>query len=132
MKDLTEIAKQLDTAWRSKDEATYRALLHKDYHFKGPMMEMKGAEEAVKFMKDCPFESSNKNCETVVQDNKLVHIFDWIVTAPFQATIPMVEIMEFEGGKLKKSRLFFDTAKFPAQAMDAMCTDESHKKAACA
>lgn len=129
MTDLVEIAKKLDTAWRAKDEATYRALLHKDYYFKGPKMEMKGVDEAVEFMKNCPFESHNENCEVVVQENKLVHIFDWIGTAPFQVTIPMVEVMEFEGSKLKKARLFFDTAKFPAQAIGAMCAD---KKAACA
>lgn len=129
MTNLTEIAKQLDTAFRTKDEAALQNLLHKDYHFKGPMMEMNGAKEAIEFMKNCPFESKNENCEVVVQGNKLVHIFDWNVTAPFQASIPMVEVLEFEGDKVKKARLFFDTAKFPAQAMDAMCAD---KKTACA
>jgi hypothetical protein len=95
------------------------------------MMEMKGIDEAVELMKNCPFESRNENSEVVVQDNKLVHIFDWIVTAPFQETIPMVEVMEFEDSKLKKARLFFDTAKFPAQAMDSMCAEKSHNKAVC-
>ncbi len=45
----------------------------------------------------------------------LVHMFDWKVTAPFQATIPMVEVMEFEGDKVKRARLFFDSALFPAE-----------------
>lgn len=129
MTDYTEIAKKLDAAWRTKDEATLQKLLHKDYHFKGPMMEMKGAKEAIEFMKNCPFESKNENCEVVVQDNKLVHIFDWNVTAPFQASIPMVEVLEFEGDKVRKARLFFDTAKMPSQAMGEMCVD---KKSACA
>jgi hypothetical protein len=129
MTDLVEIAKKLDTAWRTKDEVALQKLLHKDYHFKGPMMEMKGAKEAIELMKNCPFESKTENCEVVVQDNKLVHIFDWNVTAPFQASIPVVEVLEFEGDKVRKSRLFFDTAKMPAQAKDAICAD---KKAACA
>ena len=43
-------------------------------------------------MKNCPFESKTENCEVVVQDNKLVHIFDWNVTAPFQASTPVVEV----------------------------------------
>jgi len=120
MSDLIEIVKQMTTAWQNKDEAAVRSFLHEDYHFKGPMMEMNGIEACIKFMKTCPFESSNKNCEAIVDGDKLVHIFDWEVTAPFQATIPMVEIMEFEGRKIKNSRMFFDTALFPAEFMKQM------------
>ena len=36
-------------------------------------------------------------------------------TVPFQATIPMVEVMEFEGDKVKRARLFYDSALFPAE-----------------
>lgn len=120
MSDLIEIVKQITTAWQNKDEAAIRSLLHEDYHFKGPMMEMHGIEACIKFMHTCQYESSNKNCEAIVEGDKLVHIFDWEVTAPFQATIPMVEILEFVNGKVKNSRMFFDTAQFPAEFMEQM------------
>ena len=35
-------------------------------------------------------------------------------------TVPMVEIMEFENGKVKNSRMFFDTAQFPPEFMKQM------------
>ena len=120
MSKLINVAKQMTEAWVQKDETAFRACLHPDYSFKGPMMEMKSANEAVECMKRCPFESTSENCEVVVEGNTLVHVFDWHVTAPFKATIPMVEVMEFEGNKVKRSRLFFDSALFPAEVKEQM------------
>ena len=115
MSTLVEVAKRMTQAWEKKDAAAFRSCLHDDYSFKGPMMEMKSPDEAVEFMNRCPFEFANENCEVVVEGQTLVHMFDWKVTAPFQATIPMVEVMEFEGEKVKRARLFFDSALFPAE-----------------
>ena len=115
MSTLVDVAKKMTKAWEDKDEAAFRACLHDDYTFKGPMMEMNSANEAVEFMNSCSFECTSENCEVVVEGQTLVHIFDWKVTAPFQATIPMVEVMEFEGDKVKRARLFFDSALFPAE-----------------
>jgi len=114
MSTLTDVAKRMTKAWEDRDEATFRSCLHDDYSFKGPMMEMKSANEAVEFMRRCAFEFTNTNCEVVVEGKTLVHVFDWNVTAPFQATIPMVEVMEFEGDRVKRARLFYDSALFPA------------------
>ena len=113
MSKLVDVAKQLNEAWQHKNEVTVRSCLHKDYSFKGPMMEIHSAEEAVAFMNECPFQATPENCEVYVQGQTLVHVFDWKVTAPFQETIPMVEVLEFEGEKVKRARLFFDTALFP-------------------
>ena len=120
MSTLIDVAKQMTEAWVRKDEAAFRACLHPNYSFKGPMMEMKSANEAVEFMKRCQFESTSENCEVVVEGNTLVHVFDWNVSAPFTATIPMVEVMEFEDKKVKRSRLFFDSALFPAEVKEQM------------
>ena len=120
MSTLVDVAKKMTKAWEDKDEAAFRACLHDDYTFKGPMMEMNSANEAVEFMNRCSFECTSENCEVVVEGQTLVHIFDWKVTAPFQATIPMVEVMEFEGEKLRRARLFFDSALFPAEVKAQM------------
>ncbi len=120
MSTLVDVAKKMTKAWEDKDEAAFRACLHDDYTFKGPMMEMNSANEAVEFMNSCSFECTSENCEVVVEGQTLVHIFDWKVTAPFQATIPMVEVMEFEGEKLRRARLFFDSALFPAEVKAQM------------
>ena len=120
MSRLIEVAKKMTEAWQRKDQVAFRACLHDDYTFKGPMMEMKSANEAVECMTRCAFESTSENCEVCVDGNTLVHVFDWKVTAPFRATIPMVEVMEFEGEKIKRSRLFFDSALFPAEVKEQM------------
>ncbi len=114
------IAKELVDAWNTKNEAVIRAHLHHDFYFKGPMMELNGVDGCIASMDDCPFECTSANSEMIEQDNKVVHVFDWIVTAPFQETIPAVEVLEFEGNKVKNSRLFFDTAKFPAEFAEQM------------
>lgn len=120
MSSMIDVAKRMTVAWEQKDEVAFRACLHDDYTFKGPMMEMRSADEALDFMKRCTFEFTNENCEVVVEGKTLVHIFDWKVTVPFQGTIPMVEVMEFEGEKVKRARLFFDSSLFPAEVKEQM------------
>ena len=61
----------------------------------------------------------------IVEGTNLVHIFDWKVTAPVQATIPMVEVMKFEGKKMKRARLVFDSAQFPAEIKDKMVAEQA-------
>ncbi len=125
MSTLTDVAKRLTKAWEDRDEAAFRACLHDDYSFKGPMMEMKSANEAVACMRRHAFEFTNTNCEVVVEGQTLVHMFDWNVTAPFQATIPMVEVMGFEGDKVKRARLFYDSALFPAEVKAQMLGEKA-------
>ncbi len=120
MSSMIDVAKRMTVAWEQKDEVAFRACLHDDYTFKGPMMEMRNPDEALDFMKRCTFEFTNENCEVVVEGKTLVHIFDWKVTVTFQGTIPMVEVMEFEGEKVKRARLFFDSALFPAEVKEQM------------
>lgn len=115
MTDIKELAKQVSIAWENKDESALRALLHDDYYFKGPHEDLNGPDECIEFMKNFPFKGRTENAQFIAEDNKVVHVSDWIVTAPFSATIPMVMVMEFDDSKLKKETLFFDTAKMPAQ-----------------
>ncbi len=123
MSTMIDVAKRMTKAWQEKDESTFRACIHDDYTFTGPMMAMRNANEALEFMRECAFEHSTENCEVVSEGNTLVHIFDWKVMAPFQKTIPMVEIMEFEGDKVKRARLFFDSALFPDQVKQQMMAE---------
>ena len=124
MTNTKDIIMKMDAAWSSKDEAAMRSCLHEDYHFKGPMMKINGPDESIAMMQNFPFECHNENEELIVQDNKAVHIFDWVVTSPFQATIPMTEVLELEGGKVKNVRLFFDTALFPAEVKAQMMSNK--------
>lgn len=125
MTNTKEIIMKMDQAWSAKDESTMRSLLHEEYHFKGPMMEINGPDESIAVMNDFPFEYHNENEDLIVEDNKAVHIFDWVITAPFKATIPMTEVLELEDNKVKKARLFFDTALFPAEIKAQMMSTQA-------
>jgi len=117
MNNNVEAAKKMAEAWEIKDEELMRSFLHEDYLCVSPGEDMNG-DQLVDFMKNCPFEGKCENHELIAEGDKVVGIFDWVVTAPFQATIPMVEIMEFENGKLRKSRMFYDRSLFPAEFAD--------------
>lgn len=115
-----DIAKELVEAWVTKNEEVIRKYLHVDFHMKGPMMELNSMEECVASMDGSPFESTCQNSEMIEQGDSVVHVFDWVVSAPFQATIPTVEVMEFAGEKVKTSRLYYDTAILPADFVEQM------------
>lgn len=115
-----DIAKELVEAWVTKNIEVIRKHLHADFHMKGPMMEINSMEECVASMDGCPFESTCQNSEMIEQGDNVVHVFDWVVTAPFQATIPTVEVMGFVGEKVKTSRLYYDTAILPAEFIEQM------------
>lgn len=119
MSNNVEAVKKMAMAWDNKDEATLRSLLHDDYKGVCPDMEMNSADDCVAFMKECPFEGSSANLEIISEGDKVVQAFDWVVTAPFQATIPMIEVLYFESGKVKSSRMYYDTALFPAEFSEA-------------
>ena len=111
----TEIVKKMMKAWENKDGDIVRSLLHDDYQGSCPMMGTIDADQCVEFIKDCPYGGKSINHEIIAEGDKVAQSFDWVITSPFQATVPMVEIMEFKNGKVKTSKMYFDTALFPAE-----------------
>ena len=120
MTNYIEAVKEMLEAWDNKDEAKIRSYLHEDYSFKGPMMEANNPDECIELMLSCPFGGKSKTTDIIVDGHKVVHAFDWTVTAPFEASIPMVEIMTFVDGKVKSSQMYYDTGLFPKDVMEQM------------
>ena len=115
-----DIVRELSTAWFAKNKEPFRKYLHESFQYKDPLFEVNGKENSIASMDDCPFEGKVENVELVAQGDRVVNIFDWVVTAPFQATIPCVEILTFEGDKVKSSRSYYDTALYPAEFVEEM------------
>ena len=115
-----EIVNALTEAWVNVDEAAFRKYLHKDFDFVGPMMETHGLDAMLDAIKSCPFEDSCEKKDLIIQGDKAVNVFDWVVTAPFVATIPCVEVINFEGDQVRSSKLFFDTALLPQEVKEQM------------
>lgn len=124
MNQSIELVKRANKALESKDISTYRSLLHDRYSFRGPMMELTNPDEAAAVMEACPFTYHNENVQFVADGDKVVSVFDWLVTAPVKFSIHMAEYFTVKDGKILSSELFFDTAKFPPEAMEILASME--------
>lgn len=122
MSDAIEVIKKMDAAFQAKDKENFRSTLHPEYSFKGPMMGFANVEEAVAFVENCPFDFHNENEIYAEQGDTIFRVFDWVVTAPFQKTIRMMEHMTMKDGRVHFAELFYDTAQFPQDVMAQMAT----------
>jgi hypothetical protein len=120
MSDPISIVKQLSKAFETKNVEAYRALLHPKYTFSGPCMQFSNPDEAVAMLGECPMKARSENAQFIASGDQVVSIFDWVVSEPFQATIRMAEHTTIKDGKILRSELFYDSAKFPAEFMEAM------------
>ena len=125
-----DVVKNYNRAFESKDAEALKPLIHPAYTFKGPMMEMNGRDQMLAFLQTCPFSFKNQNVKFVAQGNTVVQTFDWQMTAPFKASIPMCELLEVENGQIKSGRLFYDTGAFPKEAQEMM-QDMMQQRKAC-
>ncbi len=115
-----DLVKQYVEACGSKDVDTMGSLLHDSFTFAGPCMSFNSKEEMLGFMSQCPFECKHENTTFISEGAKVVQIFDWVVTKPFELTTRMCEVMTVEDGKIRSAELFYDSAKFPTEFMEQM------------
>lgn len=120
MTNPTDIVKQYNEAFSRKDLETVRSLLHDRFTFQGPLMQFNGADEFVGMMKQCGFVCHHENVTTVAEGERVAQIFDWICEAPVQANLRMSECMTLKDGKIFSAELFYDSAKFPSETMQAL------------
>ena len=120
MANPNEIVNDYNAAFAKKDLSKVRSLLHDKFTFKGPLMQLKSPDEFMGMMQQCGFECRLENLQMVSEGERVVQIFDWICTAPFQANLRMSECLTIKDGKIFASELFYDSAKFPKEAMESM------------
>ena len=99
---------------KSHDPAAMRAMMTDDYTFDGPMMQAGSADEMMEKMQAFGCEMTNTIHSMVADGNTVAVQFTCDFKAPFSATLEMAEWLTVEGGKVKSSKLFYDTAKMPA------------------
>ncbi len=120
MSQAIEIVKKLNKAFETKDKAAFRSLLHPKYTFRGSLMAMSSPEEAVEFLGNCPFKAKSENVQFYVAGDMVVQTFDWVVKEPFQGIIRMCDVIALKDGKVFSEELFYDSAKFPKEVLEAM------------
>lgn len=103
-------------AFGSKDWAKFRALLSDDFTFQGALMSFDSPDAFVAAMQEMGMEGAPEGSRFIVDGTRVAHVFLWKMTAPAKADIPMCEVFESEGGKIRSSELFYDSKLFPAAA----------------
>jgi len=101
-------------AFGTKDWKKFRTLLTDNFTFRGALATFNGPEEFIAGMRQMPFEGAPEGSRFIVDGNRVAHAFVWKMTAPTRADIPMCEVLEVEGGKIRSSELFYDSKLFPA------------------
>lgn len=107
------IAQRFSTAFHAKDEATIENLVAEDYTFKGPMMQLNSRAALIDFMRNMPFNCSEKTSRYLEDGNTVVKICEVSFTVPFNGNVPMCEVFTLKDGKITNDELYYDTALFP-------------------
>jgi len=115
-----ELVKQLATAFQNKDKQAFRALLHDEYTFQGPMMQMTSPDEAAEFLSKCPMKAKHENATYAEAGDKVIQVFDWVVSEPFQNTFRMCSMVTLKDEKVYKEELIYDSAQFPKEFLAQM------------
>ncbi len=110
MKSLRQIVENYYQAFSAHDYSKMASLLHDDFCCEDPFEKANSAQEylsQIKIFEDVVF--CSQIIKTVESHNQIVVQFDWVVLRPIEKTIPMMEWLTIEDGKLKKSELLFDS-----------------------
>ncbi len=95
-------------AFRRKDLKTLREVLAPDFTFKGPLMAFDSPDKYVEAMGQMPFQATVEGSRFIADGDRVAHAFLWKMTAPAKADVPMCEVFEVSGGKIRSSELFYD------------------------
>lgn len=110
-----DVVKQYFEAFGRKNIPGMSKLMHEDYHFMGPTMEVQGRAQMEQVMKELPFVADDEDVELTENVNVVVRKLNWHVREPFEAVIPMCEWLVVEEGRIRSSNLYYDTGKFPEE-----------------
>jgi len=114
-----DLVKKLNNACESKDFEKAKSLLHPEYTLKDPQMRLKGPQEFVEFMQNCPMDGSMKNASFIEAGDKVVQTLDCVMTKPTSFTFRMCDIVTIKDGKIFSEETFYDTGSFPKEVLEA-------------
>lgn len=120
-----DVVKQFFEAIGRKDISGMSELMHEDYHFTGPAMQIQGKVQMELMMKTFPFVAEDEDVELRGEGDVVVRKLNWHVRKPFEAVIPMCEWMVVEEGKIRSSNLYYDTGKFPEGLLAQMQAEKT-------
>ncbi len=108
------VAKQFLGAFTAKDADKIRNLIGEEMRFEGPMMRFDDRDSFLAGL--CPlvqgWDTRHENIRALEQGDEVALMYDWVMTAPLQQSVPMMEWYRVKEGKIVDIKLMFDTAKF--------------------
>ena len=122
VKENLKMTKTMDTvaafykACGAKDWTKVRSLLADDFTFRGALSYFDSPNAYIEGVSSMPFAGAPVNSRFIVDGTRVAHAFVWKMTAPMEADVPMCEVFEVAGGKIKSSELFYDSKLFPAMS----------------
>lgn len=114
MKSAMQAVTEYYQAFGSKNLKRLREVLASDFTFTGPLMAFDNPDAFVAAMGTMPFEATVEGSKFIADGERVAHAFLWKMTSPAKADIPMCEVFEVNGGKIRSSELFYDARLFPA------------------
>lgn len=110
--DLLKIGRAYLEYFANDDWENARSLMTDDFHFTGSIDEFHSADEAIEtFSRLGPMLKGIDIKHETAGDSEAVFIYLFHCYDPI-GTIPTAEYMQFEDGKIKRSRIFYDPRPF--------------------
>lgn len=106
-----EIVRAFYTALTAQDKELLLSCLTSDFTFTGPLAEFDTPEGFAEMVG--MFGGWVETESFVIEGDQVVHIFTYHMTEPTQADIPICEVFTLTNGKIKSSRAYCDSKKFP-------------------
>ena len=99
----------------NKDRSRVRSALTDDFIFAGPIMSFDNPDAFVESM--TAIDAVVTESRIIADDQDIAHLFILDVSAPFQARVPMCDVIRFRGDRISRIQLYTDSKLFgPAVA----------------
>ena len=94
----------------SKDARQVRSALTDDFTFSGPLMSFDDPDAFVASL--LGFDAEVTESRLIVDGERVAHLFVLEVAAPIRAKIPMCDVLEFRGNRIRAIRLYTNSKLF--------------------
>lgn len=117
--DTLAIANKYIAAWRDKDAAGLRELVHEDIRSKGPTFEVQGREDFLEsFRRLLPVMVEFRLRSLFINANQAIFVYDFVCPEPIGVS-RVAEMIAIDGGRVKEVELFYDPRPFLQAAQSA-------------
>ena len=86
----------------------------------GDLLRSDGKDAVLGFVEQASLTCTEEIVSLTSEEDRVVMVFDFVVTEPVQFRIRMCEVYTIEEGKIRSADLYFDTAEFPSELIERL------------